>query len=43
MAQQQHHYRTCRDPECQRALCAAYKEGYADGYEDATAAAEDAS
>lgn len=29
-----HRYRTCRDDDCRRAACAAYKEGYEDGDED---------
>lgn len=41
MSPKQHHYRTCRDPECQRPACQAYQEGYLDGYQDATAAAAD--
>jgi hypothetical protein len=35
----QHPYQACRDPECERFACRAYKEGYADGYADGTAAA----
>ncbi|HVB45263.1 MAG TPA: hypothetical protein VNF47_21515 [Streptosporangiaceae bacterium] len=39
MAQDKHYYRTCRDPDCLRLPCVAYKTGYGDGYDDATAAA----
>ena len=30
----QHDYRTCRDGECARHACAAYRDGYADGLQD---------
>lgn len=32
--QQQHDYRSCRDPDCQRRMCAAYREGFADGIDN---------
>lgn len=41
MPTRQHHYRTCRDPDCPRQACQAYLDGYLDGYQDATAAAAD--
>jgi hypothetical protein len=36
----EHRYQTCRDEDCQRYACRVYREGYANGYADATAAAE---
>jgi histone H1/5 len=33
-AQPKHDFRTCRDGECERYACVAYKEGYEDGYPD---------
>ena len=30
----QHDYHACRDPDCRRRTCTAYKEGYADGHRD---------
>jgi membrane carboxypeptidase/penicillin-binding protein PbpC len=39
--QAKHTYASCRDKECQRPLCVAYKEGYSDGYEDGYAAGSD--
>jgi hypothetical protein len=33
-----HDYRTCRDDDCQRPACEAYREGYADGQEAGYAA-----
>jgi hypothetical protein len=30
---QKHNYRTCRDVDCQRQACVAYKEGFDDGFE----------
>lgn len=41
MAKQQHHYRTCRDEDCQRQACMAYKEGFEDGFEAGMAAADE--
>jgi hypothetical protein len=29
-----HDYRTCRDGDCARHACAAYRDGYTDGQED---------
>jgi hypothetical protein len=37
MTQRKHDYHTCRDGDCQRLACVAYKEGYQDGYEDGRA------
>ena len=34
MARQQHHYRTCRDQDCPRLACQAYREGRQDGWHD---------
>ena len=39
MANQKHHYRTCRDADCERLPCVAYREGYDDGVADALAQA----
>ena len=39
MAKQRHNYRTCRDENCHRLACQAYREGFEDGY---TAAHDDA-
>ncbi len=39
-ARPQHDYRTCRDPECRRYGCVAYRDGYANGAADAEALAE---
>jgi len=41
MAQPQHHYRTCRDEDCRRQACQAYREGFGDGFEAGLAAAAD--
>lgn len=35
---QQHDYRTCRDDECRRHACVAFKEGYEAGFPDGQAA-----
>jgi hypothetical protein len=37
---QQHDYATCRDKDCQRVACDAYKAGYDDGFGDGLEAAE---
>jgi hypothetical protein len=37
-----HPYRYCRDPECPRVACQAYRQGYDDGHEDGVAAGYDA-
>jgi len=37
---QQHDYSTCRDKDCQRVACEAYKSGYDDGFQDGMEAAE---
>jgi hypothetical protein len=34
MPQTRHHYRTCRDQDCPRLACQAWKEAYAEGYAD---------
>jgi hypothetical protein len=39
-ARPQHDYRTCRDPECRRYGCTAYRDGYANGLATAEALAE---
>jgi hypothetical protein len=31
---QQHRYDRCKDQDCDRPLCAAYREGYRQGYAD---------
>jgi hypothetical protein len=31
---QRHNYRTCRDKECRRLACEAYRQGRDDGYQD---------
>jgi hypothetical protein len=36
-----HDYWSCRDRECQRLACEAYRSGYDDGYRDAAASQED--
>jgi hypothetical protein len=36
----QHDYRTCRDPECRRYGCVAFRDGYDRGAADAQAMAE---
>jgi hypothetical protein len=36
----EHRYQTCRDEDCQRYACRVYREGYANGWADATAIAE---
>ena len=28
----EHRYTACRDEDCDRPLCVAYREGFADGY-----------
>lgn len=33
-AQSAHSYRTCRDPDCPRVACGAYRDGVQDGYDD---------
>lgn len=38
---QKHTYASCRDKECRRLACVAYKEGYRDGYEDGYSAGAD--
>jgi hypothetical protein len=30
----QHDYHSCRDPDCQRRACTAYREGFADGIDN---------
>jgi hypothetical protein len=30
----QHPYHLCRDPDCERYACVAWKQGYADGFAD---------
>jgi len=37
---QQHDYGTCRDRDCERAACEAYKSGYDNGFADGLQAAE---
>lgn len=34
MAAPKHPYDRCRDRDCRRPACVAYKDGYRDGYED---------
>lgn len=29
-----HNYVTCRDPDCERKTCEAFRDGYVDGFED---------
>jgi hypothetical protein len=31
---QTHNYVTCRDPDCERKTCEAFRDGYRDGFED---------
>jgi hypothetical protein len=31
---QPHRYTSCKDKDCQRVACLAYREGYRDGYDD---------
>ena len=33
----QHRYESCRDPDCPRLACRAYKDGYDDGFADGVA------
>jgi hypothetical protein len=36
-----HHYRTCRDEDCPRPLCIAYKDGFDDGFDAGQSAEAD--
>lgn len=41
MAKDKHHYRTCRDEDCPRLACIAYKDGFEDGFGAAQSAADE--
>jgi hypothetical protein len=40
MVHNKHDYRWCRDPDCPRLACTAYRDGYQDGMDDAFASME---